>query len=108
MRSEGEIEQFHAQALHHHILHEATRGGGLLEAVGTRLEVEGARRDGEDRDIVAVTELDHVAIRIVEEHLVHLVPFVFHHCCHIPHPHLLQPPLHFPNVPTLPNTSTQN
>lgn len=102
--SKREVHHVHAQALHHHGLHEATVGGSLLEAVASRLE--GTGRDWDYGNVFAVTELYHVPIWVMEEHLLHLYSFVFHLCCHIPHPHFLQPPLHNPYVPALLVTQT--
>jgi hypothetical protein len=37
----------------------------------------------------------------MKEHLIHLDPIFFHHCCHIPHSHFLQLPLNKANISTL-------
>ena len=98
----GEVQHVHAEALHHHILHEATFGWtGFLETLATWLEGARRRRDWNDWDILTVAELNHVAIWVMEEHLVDSVSFIFYYSCHIPHSHLFQPPLHKPNVRTL-------
>lgn len=95
-----EVHHVQAQAFHHDSFHEsALIDRCLLET--TTSGFEGTSRDGNDWDVLAVAELDHIPVWVMEEHLVDLDPIVLHHGCHIPHPHILQPPLNKSNISAL-------
>lgn len=69
-----------------------------LEAVDTGAgpgDLAGQRDDGE---AVAVANLDHETVGVVEEELVHLDPPFLHSRPHAVHPHLLQLLLHYPHA----------
>ena len=57
------------------------RGGKLLDGAG------GERKDGE---VLAVADLDHVAVGVVEEELVHDHSSLLHHRRHVLDPYPIQ------------------
>ena len=98
--SKWNVHHIHAQALHHHFLHEPTvTWCCFLETSHSRLQWAGWER--KDWDIVTVADFNHVTIWVVKEHLIHHDAIFFHHSSHIPHSHFLQPPLDKANIGAL-------
>lgn len=102
--SERKIHHFHGQALHHDGLQKPTLGHGLRHLFvggggggGAEVGLEqagGAVGDWQNWDVLAVADFNHVAIWVMEENLLNLVPFVLHESSHVLHPHRLQLALH--------------
>lgn len=99
------VQHVHCQVLHHQGFHLSTTvrrrrlvltvEGGRRRNIGImvnrHLVVEGARRDEwKNRYILAIADLNHIPIRIMEEYLIHNYPSFSHYRLHILDLHLLQ------------------